>query len=120
MEEFLCFNQNKRMKKNFLFFCFVCLSFLFLGVQVVDMVGVMIYGELKDFEIGGIIVVGVNFSDDNVIIGVIGLKIGENVWIFGLEIFKVIKVLWKLWLFIDVKIFQEKIIGDVIFLEVYL
>lgn len=108
------------MKKNLLLFCFVCLSSLFLGAQVADTVGVMTYGEPKDFEIGGITVVGANFSDDNAIIGVTGLKIGENVRIPGPEIPKAIKALWKLRLFTDVKIIQEKIIGDVIFLEVHL
>lgn len=108
------------MKKNLLLFCFVCLSPFFLGAQVADTLGVMTYGEPKDFEIGGITVVGANFSDDNAIIGVTGLKIGENIRIPGPEIPKAIKALWKLRLFTDVKIIQEKVIGDVIFLEVHL
>lgn len=108
------------MKKNLLLFCFVCLSPFFLGAQVADTLGVMTYGEPKDFEIGGITVVGANFSDDNAIIGVTGLKIGENLRIPGPEIPKAIKALWKLRLFTDVKIIQEKVIGDVIFLEVHL
>ncbi|NRB47664.1 MAG: outer membrane protein assembly factor BamA [Saprospiraceae bacterium] len=108
------------MKKNLLLFCFVCLSPFFLGAQVADTLGVMTYGEPKDFEIGGITVLGANFSDDNAIIGVTGLKIGENLRIPGPEIPKAIKALWKLRLFTDVKIIQEKVIGDVIFLEVHL
>ncbi len=108
------------MKKNLLLFCFVCLSPFFLGAQVADTLGVLTYGEPKDFEIGGITVLGANFSDDNAIIGVTGLKIGENIRIPGPEIPKAIKALWKLRLFTDVKIVQEKVIGDVIFLEVHL
>ncbi|MBX2877766.1 MAG: outer membrane protein assembly factor BamA [Saprospiraceae bacterium] len=108
------------MKKNLLLFCFVCLCPFFLGAQVADTLDVMTYGEPKDFEIGGITVVGANFSDDNAIIGVTGLKIGENIRIPGPEIPKAIKALWKLRLFTDVKIVQEKVIGDVIFLEVHL
>jgi len=80
----------------------------------------MSYTEPKDFEIGGITVVGANFSDDNAIIGVTGLKVGEKIRIPGPEIPKAIKALWKLRLFTDVKVVQEKIIGDVIFLEVHL
>lgn len=108
------------MKKNLLLFCLICLSPFFLGAQVADTIGVMTYGEPKDFEIGGITVVGANFSDDNAIIGVTGLKVGEKIRIPGPEIPKAIKALWKLRLFTDVKIIQEKIIGDVIFLEVHL
>lgn len=91
-----------------------------MAAQVADTVGVMTYGEPKDFEIGGITVVGASFSDDNAIIGVTGLKVGENIRIPGPEIPKAIKALWKLRLFTDVQIIQEKIIGDVIFLEVHL
>lgn len=108
------------MKKNLLLICFVCLSPFFLAAQVADTIGVMSYGEPKDFEIGGITVVGANFSDDNAIIGVTGLKVGEKIRIPGPEIPKAIKALWKLRLFTDVRVIQEKIIGDVIFLEVHL
>ena len=108
------------MKKNLLLFCFVCLCPFIMLAQVADTVGVMTYGEPKDFEIGGITVVGASFSDDNAIIGVTGLKVGENIRIPGPEIPKAIKALWKLRLFTDVQIIQEKIIGDVIFLEVHL
>lgn len=108
------------MKNNFLLFCFICLCPFLLGAQEVDTLDVMSYTEPKDFEIGGITVVGANFSDDNAIIGVTGLKVGEKIRIPGPEIPKAIKALWKLRLFTDVKVVQEKVIGDVIFLEVHL
>lgn len=108
------------MKNNLLLFCFICLCPFLLGAQEVDTLDVMSYTEPKDFEIGGITVVGANFSDDNAIIGVTGLKVGEKIRIPGPEIPKAIKALWKLRLFTDVKVVQEKVIGDVIFLEVHL
>jgi hypothetical protein len=66
------------MKNNLLLFCFICLCPFLLGAQEVDTLDVMSYTEPKDFEIGGITVVGANFSDDNAIIGVTGLKVGEK------------------------------------------
>ncbi len=108
------------MKTNLLLFCFFCLCPFLVGAQEADTLDVMSYTEPKDFEIGGITVVGANFSDDNAIIGVTGLKVGEKIRIPGPEIPKAIKALWKLRLFTDVKVVQEKIIGDVIFLEVHL
>lgn len=108
------------MKNNLLLFCFICLCPFLVGAQEADTLDVMSYTEPKDFEIGGITVVGANFSDDNAIIGVTGLKVGEKIRIPGPEIPKAIKALWKLRLFTDVKVVQEKIIGDVIFLEVHL
>jgi outer membrane protein insertion porin family len=85
----------------------------------VDTVPIFSYEENKEFEIGGITVVGANFSDDNAIIGVSGLKVGEKVRIPGGEIPRAMKSLWKLRLFTDVRILQEKVIGDVIFLEIF-
>lgn len=108
------------MKKHFLLFCCICLSHTFIGAQVADTLSIMSYETAKDFEIGGITVVGANFSDDNAIIGVTGLKVGDKIKVPGPEIPKAIKALWKLRLFTDVKVVEEKVIGDVIFLEVHL
>ncbi|MCB0632463.1 MAG: outer membrane protein assembly factor BamA [Saprospiraceae bacterium] len=85
---------------------------------VADTVPVFNYEDPKEYEIGGITVNGANFSDDNAIIGVSGLKVGEKIRIPGAEIPKAMRSLWKLRLFTDVRILQEKIIGDVIFLEI--
>ncbi|MEZ5040622.1 MAG: outer membrane protein assembly factor BamA [Saprospiraceae bacterium] len=108
------------MKKHFLLFCCICLSHTFIGAQIADTLSIMSYETPKDFEIGGITVVGANFSDDNAIIGVTGLKVGDKIKVPGPEIPKAIKALWKLRLFTDVKVVEEKVIGDVIFLEVHL
>lgn len=83
-----------------------------------DTIPVFSYEDPKDYEIGGITVSGANFSDDNAIIGVSGLKVGEKIRIPGAEIPKAMRSLWKLRLFTDVRILQEKTIGDVIFLEI--
>lgn len=90
-----------------------------LAQSPTDTVPVFSYGEPKEFEIGGITVNGANFSDDNAIIGVSGLKVGDKVRIPGGEIPRAMKSLWKLRLFTDVRILQEKTIGDVIFLEIF-
>jgi outer membrane protein insertion porin family len=83
-----------------------------------DTVPVFSYEDPKEYEIGGITVNGASFSDDNAIIGVSGLKVGDKIRIPGAEIPKAMRSLWKLRLFTDVRILQEKTIGDVIFLEI--
>ena len=80
--------------------------------------GTLEYSEPKDYEIGGITVTGANFSDDNAVIGISGLRVGDKIKVPGGNIPKAIKSLWKLRLFTDVQILQEKTIGDVIFLEI--
>ncbi len=85
--------------------------------QTNDSIPVINYSEPRDYEIGGIKVIGAEFSDDNAIIAVAGLKVGDKIRIPGEDIFRAIKALWKLRLFTDIQIYQEKLIGDVIFLE---
>ncbi len=49
-----------------------------------------------------------------------GLKVGDKITIPGNDITRAILNLWKLRLFTDVQIIQEKIIGESIFLNIYL
>ncbi len=79
---------------------------------------VMDYSKAKDYEIGGVKVIGANFSDPTAIISIAGFRVGDRIRIPGGEIPRAIKALYKLSLFTDVQIFKEKTIGDVIFLEI--
>ncbi len=105
------------------------LHFAFLGMalavvstptkaQDTDTIPLFDYASKKDFEIGGIKITGNNYSDENAIISISGLKVGDKIRIPGNNIPKAIKALWRLRLFTDVQILQEKTIGDVIFLEI--
>merc|ERR1711916_217693 len=75
-------------------------------------------GEQKEYEIGGITVTGNEFSDENAIISIAGLRVGDKVSIPGNAIPKAIKALWDLRLFTNVEITQTKRIGDVIFFDI--
>ncbi len=86
--------------------------------QTTDELPVYEYGSPSEFEIGGITVTGADYSDDNAIIGVSGLKVGDKIRVPGPDIPQAIKKLWRLRLFTDVQILKEKTIGDVIFLEI--
>lgn len=92
----------------------------FLGYSQItnDSLPIFDYSSSMDFEIGGITVKGAEYSDDNAVIGVTGLKVGAKIRIPGPVIPKAIKSLWKLRLFTDVQIIKEKTIGDVIFLQI--
>jgi len=78
------------------------------------------YSNIKDYEIGGINVTGIKYLDHNVIINLSGLNIGDSITIPGDIISDAIKNLWKQGLFSDIKISVNKLIGNVIFLEIYL
>jgi len=83
-----------------------------------DSLKLMQYGEAKEYEIGGVRVSGAGFSDENAIISITGLRVGEKIRIPGPDISKAVKALWKLKLFTDIQILQTRTMGDVIFLEI--
>ncbi len=78
------------------------------------------YSTPKDYEIGGLIVTGANYSDENAVKAIAGLRVGDEIRIPGEDISNALKALWRLRLFTDVQIIQEKTIGDIIFLEIRL
>ncbi|TXB61787.1 outer membrane protein assembly factor BamA [Phaeodactylibacter luteus] len=84
-----------------------------------DSIPVLEYGEPLEFEIGGVKVVGADFSDDNAIISIAGFRVGDKIRIPGPDVQKAIKALWKLRLFTDVQVVKEKTIGDIVFLEIH-
>ncbi len=70
----------------------------------------------QEYEIGGIKVEGARYSDANALKTVAGLRVGEKIRIPGPETAKAIKNLWKLKLFTDVQIIEERRAGNVVFL----
>ena len=97
------------MRQALTYFTFILVLLLpaFVFAQTNDSIPIVKYGEPKDYEIGGIKVTGANFSDDNAIIAIAGLKVGDKIRIPGEDIFRAIKALWKLRLFTDLQIYQE-------------
>ncbi len=112
------------MRNLYTLFCSVCLLFgLFAATplsaqEARDSIPVLDYSKPKDFEIGGIKVIGAQYSDEAAIISIAGFKVGDKIRIPGGDIPKAIKALWRLRLFTNVKIYKEKTIGDVIFLQI--
>lgn len=77
------------------------------------------YANPKEYTIGGINVKGAQWSDEGALINVSGLKIGDQITLPGIKITNGLKALWKLGIFSDVQIFQEKIIGEeIVFLTI--
>lgn len=73
----------------------------------------------KEYEIGGITVTGAKYLDEDLLVAVTGLSVGQKVHLPNDEgIAKSIKALWKQELFSNVDVVITKYIGDKIFLEV--
>ncbi len=94
---------------------------LFIAVQTfaqVDSAQIMDYAKPKEYIIGGIEVSGAEFTDKNVVRLLSGLIVGDKLQVPGDKTTDAIRALWKQGLFEDVKIFQEKIIGNEIFIRI--
>lgn len=83
-----------------------------------DSINVADYSAPKDYTIGGIEVSGANFTDKNVIRLLSGLVVGDKIQVPGDKITDALKSLWKQGLFENVQFYQEKIIGNDIFLRI--
>ena len=116
--EFLPLIQSRNVLKKLFFITCTLFATVFAQAQDADSIPVFSYAEPKDYEIGGITITGASYSDDNAIIGVTGLKVGDKIRLPGPAVQKAIKALWKLRLFTDVQVFKERIIGDVVFLQI--
>jgi outer membrane protein insertion porin family len=76
------------------------------------------YDTPKEYEIGGIRVVGTQYADANTLIAIAGFKVGDKVRIPGSLFPKAIQSLWALRLFTDVQINRERTVGDKVFIEI--
>lgn len=73
----------------------------------------------NDYEIAGITVSGNKYLDEDLLLTVTGLKIGDRIMLPNSDVIaKAIRNLWKQELFSDVSIDITKVIGDKIFLDI--
>jgi outer membrane protein insertion porin family len=78
------------------------------------------FNTSDDYIIGGVTVSGIRFLDTNALIGISGLRIGQEVTIPGEVIKTAVEKLWQQGLFSDVRITITKVVSDSVFLDVAL
>ena len=78
------------------------------------------YNNPQEYIIGGITVSGINYIDQNVVIMVSQLNIGEQILVPGEDISNAIENIWKQGLFTDVSIGVTSIQDNNIFLDIEL
>jgi len=84
------------------------------GLELID------YSTPRTYTIGGVTVSGVRSFDNNALRAISGLEIGKEIKVPGEEITRAISNLWKQDLFTDIQISATEIIGDKIFLDIYI
>lgn len=80
----------------------------------------IVYGQSRKIEIGGINVEGVKGYEDNILIGLSGLSVGEQINLPGEEITEAIKRYWKHGLFSSASITADSIKNDKVYLTIHL
>ena len=78
------------------------------------------YSNPIEYELGGVLVNGANNLNNNTLISISDLIVGEKIKIPGEKITKAITNLWEQGLFKDVDISIDKIVGDAVFLIINL
>ncbi|NMM49792.1 BamA/OMP85 family outer membrane protein [Marinigracilibium pacificum] len=78
------------------------------------------YSDPKEYEIAEITVSGVEYLDNNALISLSGLKVGDKIKIPGEAISNAVKNLWKQRILGDVKVNITKVQGDKVYLELAL
>ncbi|MFN8165703.1 MAG: outer membrane protein assembly factor BamA [Bacteroidia bacterium] len=76
------------------------------------------YGNPKTYHIGGVLVTGTQYLDQNVLINISGLSVGDSLDIPGDKISTAIQNLWKQGLFSDIRILVSKVEGNIVFFEI--
>lgn len=109
----------KLKKISFIFFSIWLITSTALGQFSISSDRVS-YETPKDYEVGGITVDGVVNYDAERIISLSGLRRGKKVTIPGDDITQAIRKLWDQKLFSDINIYQEKVIGNTVFLKISL
>jgi len=100
-------------KKILVFFALACIISE-LSAQNID------YNEPKKYCIKEINVSGVKFLEPTVLISVSGLAVGDTISVPGDAISKSIRKLWAQGLFSDVRFNATKIVGNDIYLDLYI
>jgi outer membrane protein insertion porin family len=78
------------------------------------------YSSPREYEIGGIDIVGIKYLDKDMLREYSGLSVGDEITVPGDDISTVIKKYWKQGLFSDVKVNATKIVDGKIYLEIFL
>ena len=107
----------KRIKRTFVA---IFLTLLGLSLNAQEKQEIFDYMSSEDYIIGGVTVSGVRFLDTNALIGISGLRSGQEVTIPGEAVTAAVQKLWLQGLFSDVRISISKVSSDTVFLDIAL
>jgi outer membrane protein insertion porin family len=107
----------RRIRRSFVAIFVILLSLVLNAQEKQEIVDFM---SPEDYIIGGVTVSGVRFLDTNALIGISGLRLGQEITIPGDAVTTAVQKLWQQGLFSDVRITMAKVITDTVYLDIYL
>lgn len=101
-------------------FVAIFLTLVSLSISAQEQQEIVDYMSPYDYIVGGVTVTGVRFLDPNALIGISGLRLGQEISIPGEVLKTAAQKLWMQGLFSDVRISITKTVLDTAFLDIYL
>jgi len=105
-----------RTNKIFFLLFFTLMS---VGMNAQEKQDIIDYVTPEDYVIGGISVSGVRFLDTNALIGISGLRVGQEVTIPGDAVKTAVQKLWTQGLFSDIRISVDRFVADTVYLDIF-
>ncbi len=101
-------------------FIAILLTLMSLSLNAQEKEQIVDYMRSDEYIIGGVSVSGVRYLDANALIGISGLRVGQEITIPGDEVTTAVKKLWQQGLFSDVRLSILKVVSDTVYLDIYL
>jgi outer membrane protein insertion porin family len=101
-------------------FVAIFLALMSLSLYAQEKQEIVDFMSTDDYIIGGVTVTGVRFLDTNALIGISGLRLGQEVTIPGDAVTTAVQKLWQQGLFSDVRISITKVVSDSVYLDIFL
>ena len=101
-------------------FLAISLALLSLSLHAQEKQEIFDFMTSDDFIVGGVSISGIRFLDTNALIGISGLRIGQEITIPGEVLRTAVQKLWQQGLFSDVRISISQIVSDSVFLDIFL
>jgi len=98
----------------------IFLTLMSLSINAQEKQEIIDYMKSDEYIIGGVSISGVRYLDANALIGISGLRLGQEISIPGDEITTAVQKLWQQGLFSDVRISYTKFVSDSVYLDIYL
>jgi outer membrane protein insertion porin family len=103
--------------------CIVAALFLVLGtisLRAQEPQEIYDFMNESDYIVGGVSISGVRYLDVNALIGISGLRTGQEITIPGETVTKAVQRLWQQGLFSDVRMSISSVKSDTVYLDIYL